>query len=303
MKNLFVVYVLLTSVIGTIILFSSYTGSAEKATEETPIPHTLPQIIKSIPLDKQFTFAGELIPQTFDARERLDRELSVNAYWHSSTMLNMKNASRYFPMMDKILIEHGVPTDFKYLAVAESNLRNVVSSASAKGFWQFRKLAAEEFGLEVNSEVDERYHVEKATIAAAKYLKQLYDRWGSWIDAAASYNIGPTRYSKLRKEQGETNYFNMHLTDETSRYVFRLVAIKEIMTNPDVYGFYLEHGEKYHELPPYNEIIINKSVPDWGVFAKQNGTTYRELKLYNPWLIDTKLTVIKNTYHVKVPKR
>jgi len=301
MKKIFIAYVLFTSVIGTILMFSSYSSKAEEPAKETEVVHSLPQIIKSIPLDKQFTFAGEIIPQTFDARERLDRELSVNAYWHSSTTLNMKNASRHFAMMDRVLTEYGVPTDFKYLAVAESNLRNVVSSASAKGFWQFRKLAAKEFGLEVNDEVDERYHAEKATIAAAKYLKQLHKRWGNWIDAAASYNIGPTRYSKLRKAQGEENYFNMHLTDETSRYVFRLVAIKEIMSNPDIYGFYLENGEKYHDLPPFREIAIDKSVSNWGAFADGYGVSYREFKLYNPWLIDTKLTVINNKYKVKVP--
>ena len=272
-------------------------------TDEKPVVHTLPQIIKSISLNKGFIFADEVIPNTFDARERLDRELSVNAYWHSSTMLNMKQASRYFPMMDKILTEHGVPTDFKYLAVAESNLRNVVSHASAKGFWQFRKLAAKEYGLEVNDEVDERYHAEKATVAAAKYLNYLHRRFGNWIDAAAAYNIGPTSFARLQKAQGETNYFNMHLTDETSRYVFRLVAIKEIMTNPDVYGFYLEHGDKYYDLPEFFEVKVDKSVSDWGAFADKYGVSYREFKLYNPWLIDTKLTVINNTYYVKIPKK
>jgi len=303
MKKFFWAYVFATSVFGTLIIFSSYSSEAQVPHEEKSPAQTLPQIIKSIPLDKGFIFADELIPNTFDARERLDRELSVNAYWHSSTMLNMKNASRYFPLMDRILAENGVPTDFKYLAVAESNLRNVVSSASAKGFWQFRKLAAKEFGLEVNDEVDERYHVEKATEAAAKYLKQLHRRFGNWIDAAASYNIGPTRYKQLQKAQGETNYFNMHLTDETSRYVFRLVAIKEIMTNPDVYGFYLEHGDKYHDLPEFITVKIDKSVPSWPEFLKQYGVGYREFKLYNPWLIDTKLTVINNTYYVKIPKK
>ena len=303
MKKFFLAYVLITSIFGTLMIFSSYSSEAQASSEEKSAPHTLPQIIKSISLDKGFVFADELIPNTFDARERLDRELSVNAYWHSSTMLNMKNASRFFPIMDRILAEHGVPTDFKYLAVAESNLRNVVSSASAKGFWQFRKLAAKEYGLEVNDEVDERYHVEKATTAAAKYLKYLHRRFGNWIDAAASYNIGPTRYAQLQKAQGESNYFNMHLTDETSRYVFRLVAIKEIMTNPDVYGFYLEHGDKYHELPEFTEVKIDKSVSHWGDFASKYGVSYREFKLYNPWLIDTKLTVINNTYYVKVPKK
>lgn len=302
MQNAKLFYLLFTSVIGTLIMFSSYTH-AEKNGDDISVEHTLPQIIKSISLDKTFHFSGEVLPKTPDARERLDRELSVNAYWHSSTLMNLKLAGKYFPTIERILAEEGVPDDFKYLAVAESGLRNVVSSASAKGFWQFMKLSAKEFNLEVNDEVDERYHLEKSTKAAAKYIKQLKKRFGTWTDAAAAYNIGPTSYSRIQRNQNETNYYNLNLTSETSRYVFRLFAIKEIMTNPDIYGFYIEHGDKYEQFPEYYEVMVDKSVDDWGEFAHNHGLSYRELKIHNPWLIDNKLTVKVNTYYIKIPRR
>ncbi|NNF21884.1 MAG: lytic transglycosylase domain-containing protein [Saprospiraceae bacterium] len=273
-----------------------------KVHDERAVVSSLPQIIESVDMNKGFTFGGEQMPNTFDARERLDRELSVNAYWHSSTLLNIKAAKRYFPVMEKILAENGIPEDFKFLAVAESNLRNVSSPASAKGFWQFRKLAAREFGLEVNDEVDERYHLEKATKAACKYLKQLHKRFGNWTNAAAAYNVGPTNFSRILKSQGEESFYNLNLNDETSRYVFRLIAIKEIMSQPDRFGFYLDDFEKYEPLDDYYEVTVKSSVDSWSEFAKKYGISYRMLKIYNPWLRDTKLTVIKNTYQVKIPK-
>lgn len=275
--------------------------SAKVFVDEMPFA-SLPQIIEPINVNQSYSFAGEKMPDNFDTRERLDRELSVNAYWHSSTLLNIKSANRYFPTIEKILAKHNIPDDFKFLAVAESNLRNVTSSASAKGFWQFRKLAAEEFGLEVNSEVDERYHLEKSTEAACKYLKQLYQRFGSWSNAAAAYNIGPTNFSRILKAQEEDSFYDLNLTDETSRYVFRLLAMKEIISDPVKYGFYLDDFEKYQPLDDYSTVTVNESVPSWGEFAKKYGISYRILKVYNPWLIDNKLTVIKNTYEIKIPK-
>ncbi len=267
------------------------------------VANVLPQIIEPVDLNKQYTWAGEIIPDNFDAKERLDRELSVNAYWQSSTLLNVKAANRYFPTIERILAEEGVPDDFKYLAVAESNLRNVVSSANAKGFWQFRKLAAKEMGLEVNDQVDERYHVEKATRAACKYLKQLHRRFGSWVNASAAYNMGPTNFSRNLERQGETSYFNLNLGQESSRYLFRLVAMKEILSNPQQFGFYVDPHELYAPLDNYISVHVDKSVPSWKEFAHQHGTTYRMLKLYNPWLRDSDLTVIKNTYSVKIPRK
>lgn len=270
--------------------------------DEKAVVSSLPQIIEPVDLNKGFTFGGEKMPNTFDARERLDRELSVNAYWHSSTLLNIKAAKRYFPVIERILAENGVPDDFKFLAVAESNLRNVSSPASAKGFWQFRKLSAREFGLEVNGEVDERYHLEKATKAACKYLKHLHNRFGNWTNAAAAYNVGPTNFSRILNSQGEKSFYNLNLNDETSRYVFRLIAIKEIMSQPNRFGFYLDDYEKYEPLDDYYEVTVDNSIDSWSAFAKKYGISYRMLKIYNPWLRDTKLTVIKNTYQIKIPK-
>jgi len=270
--------------------------------EESDIMKILPQMIESVDLNKEFDWAGELMPRNFDNRERLDRELLVNAYWQSSTLLNVKAANRYFPRIEQILAEEGVPDDFKYLAVAESNLRNVVSSANAKGFWQFRKLAAKEMGLEVNDEVDERYHVEKATRAACKYLKQLYKRFGNWTNASAAYNIGPTNFSRILSKQGQTSYYDLNLGEETNRYIFRLLAIKEILKNHQDYGFYVDLSDKYPPLDNYYEVLVDKSVNSWSDFSKSHGTTYRMLKVYNPWLRDNKLTVISNTYNIRLPR-
>ena len=264
---------------------------------------SLPQIIEPVNINQQFNWAGEVMPDNFDNRERLDRELTVNAYWQSSTLLNLKAAGRYFPVIERILAEEGVPDDFKYLAVAESNLRNVVSSANAKGFWQFRKLAAKEMGLEVNDEVDERYHVEKATRAACKYLKQLHRRFGSWTSASASYNMGPTNFTRMLSKQGESNFYDLNMGEETNRYIFRLMGIKEILSRPDQYGFYVDQGQKFPPLDNYYEVEIDKSVSSWGQFAREHGTTYRILKVYNPWLREEKLTVINNKYLIKVPRK
>jgi len=267
-----------------------------------PIASSLPQIIEAVDLSKDFIFAGEKMPNNFDNKERLDRELLVNAYWQSATLMHIKAAHRYFPIIERILAENGVPDDFKYLAVAESSLRHVSSPANAKGFWQFRKLAAKEFKLEVNDEVDERYHTEKSTQAACKYLKQLHKRFGSWTNAAAAYNVGPTNYRRTLKNQGQDSFYDLNLNSETSRYVFRLMAIKEIMSNPSQFGFYLEDSKKYTPLDNYYEVVVDKTINSWSAFAKDHGVSYRMLKVYNPWLRDTKLTVINNTYKIKIPK-
>ncbi len=264
---------------------------------------TLAQVIKGVDTHGAFDWAGQALPNNFDVRERLDRELLVNSYWQSNTLLYLKKAHRYFPLIERILREEGVPEDFKYLAVAESGLMHVSSSARARGFWQFRKLAAKEFGLEVNDEVDERFHVEKSTRAAAKYLKQLHRRFGNWINASAAYNVGPTNFAKILKAQGEESFFDLNLNAETSRYIFRLVAIKEIMKNPNAFGFYLDEQHKYAPMDSYYEVRVDKSVPSWKNFASQYGISYRMLKVYNPWLRDNKLTVKKNVYQIKIPKK
>lgn len=300
---------LLSGVIFTLLIFVSYStsdpepkDSDETSTAKTAETYKLPQQVYPIRIGSVVTFAGENIPMNIDTRERLDRELLVNSYWHSSTLLNLKMANKYFPVIERILAEQNVPDDFKYLAVAESNLRNVVSSARAKGFWQFRKLAAKEWKLEVNDEVDERYHIEKSTEAAAKYLKRLYKRFGSWSNAAAAYNVGPTSFAKSLKQQGEEHFYDLNVNDETARYVFRLTAMKEIMKNPSSFGFYVNPEDLYQPLDNYYEIKIDKSVPSWAAFAEEKGITYRMLKYYNPWLRSNKLTVKNNTYYVKIPR-
>lgn len=295
--NLFAV---VSACIFSCLVFLSY---ASKDSEDgLSMLRQLPQMVYSPDVSGQFDWAGELVPMTADARERLDRELLLNSYYHNSTTQALKLANRYFPKIESILREHGIPDDFKYLAVAESGLRHVSSPASAKGFWQFRKLAAKEYGLEVNDEVDERYHVEKSTIAACKYLLWLKSKFGTWTDAAAAYNVGPTSYKKQMTAQKEDNYYAMNLNQETSRYIFRLVAIKEIMSHPEQYGFYINPEDKYPPLDNYYEVEVDESIKNWGDFAHEQGITYRELKRYNPWLRDNHLTVIKNKYQVRIPK-
>ena len=210
---------------------------------------------------------------------------------------------RFFPIMERILEEEGVPTDLKYIAVAESALRNAVSPAGAKGIWQFMKGTGTEYGLEINSEVDERYHLEKSTRAAAKYLRSLRQRFGSWANAAAAYNMGGGNMSKRLRIQEADNYFELNLNEETSRYYFRLVAIKNILENPRAFGFYLDKEDYYKPLDDYTTEEVSEAVDSWGAFAKERGTTYRLLKVYNPWLIDTKLTNrAGKTYEVRLPK-
>ena len=297
-------FALITGLIFVTLVTVSYSSKevASQPNDAVTTPnHDLPQLVKGVPMYDNISFAGEKMPINPDTRERLDRELSVNAYWQSSTLLNLKAANKYFPTIEAILAEQGVPDDFKYLAVAESNLRNVTSSASAKGFWQFRKLAAKEYDLEVNKEVDERYHLEKSTRAAAQYLKKLKNRFGSWANAAAAYNVGPSRFARMLRDQDEESYYDLHMNSETSRYVFRLIAIKEIMQNPTGFGFHIDPKEMYEAQETYS-VEVNETVPSWPAFAKENGVSYRMLKYYNPWLIDTKLTVKKNRYVIKLPK-
>jgi membrane-bound lytic murein transglycosylase D len=260
--------------------------------------------IRSFDLSKNFEFSGERFPtDIFDVKERLDRELMVNAYLQSTTILNIKLAARYFPLMEQILKEEGVPEDFKYLAVAESTLRNVSSNAGAKGIWQFMKPTAMQYGLEVNEEVDERYQIEKATRAACRLLKDNYQRFGSWILAAAAYNEGAPRLAKDMAEQRGKGYFDLHLNEETSRYVFRIMAIKEIMQNPEDYDFYVENDHLYEKFRDCDEIAVEDAVSNWADFAQNHNLSYRIFKVYNPWLIGSGLTnKTKKKYLVKIPK-
>ncbi len=301
------VYTAILAAILTIAIFTSYANRDEEKTEATVTTDekNLPQVIEAIDLDRPFSFAGETVPmENFDVRERLDRELIVNTYRHSSTILSIKRAYKYFPVIEPILAKNGIPDDFKYLAVAESNLENATSPAGAKGFWQFMKASGDHYGLEINSEVDERYHLEKATEAACQYLIDAKKRFGSWTAAAASYNIGGTRFAREIERQRADTYYDLNLNEETSRYVFRLIALKEIISYPQDFGFYLKDDDKYPPLNNYRIVEVDTSIANLGDFADQYGISYRILKVYNPWLISYKLTnSSRKTYEFKIPEK
>ncbi|MFZ1693743.1 MAG: lytic transglycosylase domain-containing protein [Flavobacteriales bacterium] len=244
----------------------------------------------SLTLPNQLTFCGEPVPMDrIDVRERLDRELLVNTYWQSNTLLAHKRANRWFPLIESILQREGVPDDMKYLALVESNFTNVVSPAGAAGYWQFMKETGQNHGLEVNGEVDERYNVEKSTVAACKYLKTAYKKYGSWALAAASYNLGLGGVDKQLGRQKKEDYFDLLLPEETSRYVFRILAMKEIIREPERYGFHLRTRDLY---PPYKtrSLEVKGPIEDIAAFALRHNTDYKTVKLLNPWLRDTKLT-------------
>ncbi|MBK6830645.1 MAG: lytic transglycosylase domain-containing protein [Flavobacteriales bacterium] len=244
----------------------------------------------SLTLPNELTFCDEAVPMDrIDVRERLDRELLVNTYWQSNTLLAHKRANRWFPLIEEVLKREGVPDDLKYIALIESGLTNVVSPMGATGYWQFMKETADHHGLEVNAEVDERYHVEKSTEAACRYLKNSYAKYGSWALAAASYNLGQGGVDKQLGRQKQENYFDLLLPEETARYVFRILAMKEIIRDPERYGFHLRPKDLY---PPYvtRSVTVNTPIPDLADFALQQNTDYKTLKLLNPWLRDTKLS-------------
>jgi membrane-bound lytic murein transglycosylase D len=248
-------------------------------------------------------FAGEKIPtENFEVYERMEREFLSNTYWHSATILAIKRANRWFPVIEPILKKNNIPDDFKYLAVAESNLENVISPAGATGFWQFMKPAGEKYGLEINSLVDERYDVEKSAEAACKYLRDSYDMFGSWIAAAASYNMGQDGVKNQRERQKSKNYFNLVLNSETSRFVARIVSLKYILQNPEKYGFDIKSEDKYKPLE-YSEITLDSSVADLADYATSLGVNYFILKMYNPWLRDNYLSnKTKRAYTIRLPK-
>lgn len=250
----------------------------------------------------EIDFAGEKTPLNLsDVHERFDRELLINANLDATTKIIIKRANRAFPVIEPILKKNGIPDDFKYLAVIESGLVNVVSPAGARGVWQFMPDTGKERGLEINNLVDERYHLEKSTEAACAYLKSAYAKFGSWTLAAASYNGGVTGVNKQITFQGVTNYYDLLLTDETARYVFRILALKEIMQHPEQYNFAMPQSELYQTLP-VKTVQVTNSIPDLAVFAKEQGINYKILKIHNPWLRDRKLDVAPGKgYIVEIP--
>lgn len=248
-------------------------------------------------------FAGEYAPLfAEDIWERYDKEIHKNVYWQSNTLFYFKRANKYFPLIEEILAKNNIPNDFKYLAIIESGLENVVSPAGASGFWQFMKGTAKDYGMEVNSEVDERYNLEKSTEAACVYLQKAYDKFGSWTMAAASYNVGMNGLSRRSTEQSTNSYYDLYLPTETSRYVFRLLAIKEIFENKSKYGFILRKQDLYKEIETVH-ILLNKSNVDLVSYSDSLGINYKILKQFNPWLRDKKLTnKSEKTYTITIPQ-
>lgn len=279
--------IVLTIILGSLLLYSVFFDRSKYA----PMGYSL-----------QMDFAGEQVPTYMaDVQERLDKEMVTNMNYHTNTTLVIKRANKVFPIMEPILAKYGVPDDFKYLAVIESSLVNAVSPAGARGVWQFMPSTAKEKGMEVSEQVDERYHLEKSTEAACKYLIAAKEKFGSWTLAAASYNGGIGGIKTKMEEQQVDNYYDLLLTEETSRYVFRILALKEIMKNADKYGFSIPKEALYYQIPT-KKIVVDSSITNLAAFAKSQGVNYKILKLHNPWLRDkVLLNAAGKKYEIEIP--
>lgn len=261
-----------------------------------------PNTIQSYPLPENLNFAGESVPIHIpDVYERMDRELMVNAYWHSNSLLMIKRVNKYFPIIEPILKKHNVPADFKYIAVIESGLINATSPAGAKGIWQIMKSTAKDFKLEVNNNVDERYHLEKTTELACKYFLEAKEKFGSWTLAAASYNSGRARIARYLSTQQVDNYYDLLLGEETGRYVFRILAMKELLNNPERYGFEVPETHMYKRVVT-RKLPVDTAISNLASFAKMHQVNYKELKIFNPWLLENHLNnKSRKQYYIEVP--
>lgn len=258
--------------------------------------------VKALQLPNNLNLAGERVPiEIEDVKERMDRELLVNTYWQSNGLLLLKRAHKYFPILETLLKKYGIPDDFKYLALAESGFIDETSTAGAAGIWHFIKKTGKEYGLEINKNVDERYHIEKSTKVAAAYLKKAKERFGSWTLAAAAYNAGNYGIAKRLETQQVTSYYDALLPDETERYVFRILALKEVISNPKKYGFVFDENDLY-TLKKTKEIKVDSAITNIASFAKNFGVNYKELKKHNPWLRENHLNnKSKKNYLIKIP--
>lgn len=256
-----------------------------------------------ISLPSNLDFAGEAMPLSDpDVWERMDREIHINSYWHTNTILMLKRANRWLPIISQELAKAGVPDDFKYLVAIETNFKNDTSPRNAVGFWQFLKASGREQGLEITNEVDERYDPIKSTQAAAKYLNHSYNKFNSWTLAAASYNRGVTGMIRAIEHQKERDYYSLLLNEETSRYIFRIVAAKLILKAPEDYGFIVNESELYAPFETY-DVEVTQTIPSLVDWAQQHSISYKQLKRYNPWLRTDKLTIVSGKkYILKLPK-
>lgn len=287
-----------------ILLASGYFISAyfDKDERGPSIPaDSLPSMIaRPYPMPDHLSFAGEEMPlDDIDLRERYDREIMSNAYFHSNTLILLKKSGRWFPIMKPILEKNNIPPDFVFLPVVESGLANVVSPRKAVGFWQLTEGSARELGLTVNSEIDERYNPVRSTIAACIFLQKAKEKFGTWTNAAAAYNMGMHALNRSMEMQKMDSYYNLLLNEETSRYIFRILALKEIFHNPEAYGFYVNE-DQYYKPEELKKVEISKSVPDLADFALSQGINYKLLKRYNPWLRTNHLTIKEGARAVTV---
>ena len=299
-KTIFFVLV----VVGTVSVYLFNIAATENPVNDKSIKEKIKEKyhVYAVPLPDSLDFAGELVPVEYPyVREKLDKDLLINMYWQSNTLLKIKRSAKYFPVIEPLLKKYGIPDDFKYLALAESGLDNVTSPAGAKGIWQLMPSTARKYGLIVNKDIDERYHLEKATEAACLYLKEAYLKFGSWTMAAAAYNRGMKGLEKAVADQNESDYYKLYLNDETARYLFRILALKEIITRQRDYGFYVRKQDLY-TFPEYHTVSINASEIDWVGFARHHGISYGQLRYMNPWIRSYSYENKNNTeFLVKIP--
>ena len=258
--------------------------------------------IKALKIPKGLNLAGERVPvEINDVKERMERELLVNTYWQSNGILLLKRANRYFSILEPLLAKYNLPDDFKFLALAESGFTDETSSAGAAGIWHFMRTTGKEYGLEINENVDERYNIEKSTKVAAEYLIKAKEKLGSWTLAAASYNAGNQGVFRRLKAQEVSTYYDVKLPDETERYIFRILALKEIITNPKKYGFVFDKEDLY-TVKETRSVKVDTAISNLTLFAKKFGMNYKELKIHNPWLREHKLNnKSRKLYEIKIP--
>lgn len=301
-KNSLVAFVAFVFGVG-FVLFTGFINYEFNTSDNLVTEKASPCKVYSISVPSELNFAGERVPlEDPEINMRLDREFLVNTYWQSNAILLIKRANKHFPVIEPILEEYGVPDDFKYLALAESGLTQVVSPAGASGFWQLMKATAQEYGLEVNANVDERYHIEKSTRVACNYLLNSKKRFGSWTLAAAAYNAGNAGISKQLERQKVSDYYDLLLVEETSRYVFRILAMKSIIGDYEAYGFQMDEAHFYPKIEA-RKVEIDTSISDLATFANEFNISYKTLKLHNPWLRE--INLVNNSrkkYSLEIPK-
>ena len=304
MKNNITFFIKFGFAVVIIVLISGFVFNFERLTVHKTYGEESMYKVYALELPDDLSFAGEKVMlQSPDLRERLDRELLVNTYWQSNMMLLIKRANKYFPTIEKILAEEGIPADLKYLSVIESGLENVISPSGAKGIWQIMRTTGREYGLEINSNVDERFHLEFSTRMAAKYLKKARDKFGSWALAAASYNRGISGIQRKLNMQKVDSYFDLKLGQETSRYVFRVLAVKEIIENPSKYGYVFDKSDLYSNVP-VRYYGLDTAISNLATFAHKMGVNYKILKIHNPWLLQNHLNNRSRKYYeIAIPEK